>query len=320
MAQVLDGTLTAESITQKALAVIQQVQQKHSSGSPSSSSSGSPSSSSPSSSSLSSSLPPAPSLAILQVGDDPASKAYIGSKVRLAEKIGIRCEHFHLSRQSSREEVEAQIQSLANNAAIDAMIVQLPMILNEGSTPAWENKCIEMIPASKDADGLVSKNLGILSTGVSTARNWTAPLPATAYGIMELFEQYQISLKGKRVLVLGKSRLVGLPAALLCLHEGATVTTAHSQSGDWSDLSRRADIIIVATGMKHLLKEEHIKEGVVIIDVGIHRSEDGLTGDVCHSCYEKAAAYSPVPGGVGRLTVACLMLNTVRLWAATHNP
>lgn len=291
MAQVLDGKLTAESISNKILEIIKKHAEPNT-------------------------AEDTPSLAILQVGDDPASKSYIRGKSKLADKLGIRCEHIHLPSTSSRTEVEAKIQSLATNPDFDAMIVQLPMVLDEGSDAVWENKCIEMIPAEKDADGLVSRNLGVLSTGVSTARNWSAPLPATAYGILELFEHYEISLLGKRVLILGKSRLVGLPTALLCLHEGATVTTAHSKSGDWSDISQRADIIVVATGVKHLLKSEHIKEDAIIVDVGIHRDENGLTGDVCHSCYEKASAYSPVPGGVGRLTVACLMLNTTRLWAA----
>ena len=136
---------------------------------------------------------------------------------------------------------------------------------------------------------------------------------------MELLKEFNVEVRGKRVLVLGKSRLVGMPTAQLMLHAGATVSVAHSQSGDWSDLSLQSDILIVATGRKHLLKADQIKEGAVIVDVGIHRTDHGLTGDVDPECFSKSKAYSPVPGGVGQMTVACLLANVVKLWSKSSN-
>ncbi len=255
-----------------------------------------------------------PCLAILQVGDNPASKAYIQRKIKIAKEIGASSEHISLSKNISELEIENKIRELCADQNIDALIVQLPLDQEKISSASWVHHCLELIPPSKDADGLHSQNLGMLSSGASSHKNWTAPLPATAYGIMKLLDFHNIGLVGKRVLILGKSRLVGMPTAQLMMHEGATVSVAHSKSGDWSDLSRNADIIVAAAGVKHLLKPEHIKKGVVIVDVGIHRDANGLTGDVDHACYEKASFYSPVPGGVGQMTVACLMANLVNLW------
>ncbi len=256
----------------------------------------------------------APCLAILQVGANPASAAYIRRKIKIADEIGASTKHISLSSDTSEEEIRRQVKRLAEDSAVDALIVQLPLDQKQVSSSKWVHETLEMIPPVKDADGLHTQNLGHLAAGSSTPSHWTAPLPATAYGIMDLLNFYKVPLLGKRILILGKSRLVGMPTAQLLMHAGGTVSVAHSKSGDWSDLSRNADVIVAAAGVKHLLKPEQIKEGVVLVDVGIHRDEDGLTGDIDHGCYEKAGSYSPVPGGVGQMTVACLMANLVNLW------
>lgn len=262
-----------------------------------------------------------PCLAILQVGENPASGFYIKRKINVAKEIGASTQHVYLPRDASDKDIVQKIRDLSDSPEVDALIMQLPLDQETPSNAEWVHNCLEMIPPSKDADGLHSQNLGLLSSGMSSPKNWTSPLPATAFGIMNMLEFFEIDPSGKRVLVIGKSRLVGMPSSLLMTHAGGTVCTVHSKSGDWSDVSKKADIIIAAAGVKHLLKPDQISEKSVLIDVGIHKENKGLTGDVDPSCYDKCSAYSPVPGGVGQMTVACLMANLVNLWkksAAKH--
>lgn len=262
-----------------------------------------------------------PGLAVIQVGDNPASAAYIRQKQRAAEGCGFLFRHIHLPKTCSRVDLERAIDETAADPAIDGMILQLPLdstTLNEHT-----NELLERIPPSKDADGLHTLNLGKLLAGESRADKWTAPLPATALGVMKILELSQISVVGRRAVVVGRSRLVGLPTTTLLGHAGATVTVCHSKTVDLAHHTRDAEILVVAAGRKRLIKAEHVTEGVIIIDVGIH--DDGvapsggpkLTGDVDASAYTKASAYTPVPGGVGPMTVAGLLENTFQLYLRT---
>jgi methylenetetrahydrofolate dehydrogenase (NADP+) / methenyltetrahydrofolate cyclohydrolase len=257
---------------------------------------------------------PAPQLAVIQVGDNPASKAYIGRKLKVAQEIGILTQHVQLGSSSSEREIQETVSRLNADTSVHGMIVQLPLDQSVKSPEPWVNSLLDSIHAEKDADGLATSNLGKLFVGESTSAHWTAAIPATALGVMRLLEHYKISPRAKNCVVIGKSRLVGNPTAQLLLQAGGTVSVVHSQSPDWTYLTREADIVVVAAGVKHLLKPEHVSEKAVVIDVGIHKTEQGLTGDAHPETCAKVAAYSPVPGGVGQLTVACLMENLVELW------
>ncbi|MEO5666582.1 MAG: bifunctional 5,10-methylenetetrahydrofolate dehydrogenase/5,10-methenyltetrahydrofolate cyclohydrolase [Bdellovibrionota bacterium] len=259
-------------------------------------------------------LQTAPKLTILQVGDNPASKAYISRKLKVAAEIGILTEHLTLACDASEAEIEKHVVRVGNDKSVHGMIIQLPLDQKIKSSEMWVNALLEKIPPTKDADGLATSNLGKIFAGESTAARWTAPIPATALGVMRLLEHYKISVRGKTCLVIGKSRLVGNPTAQLLLQAGATVSIVHSQSPDWTLLAQNADLIVVAAGVKHLLKAKHLGEKTVVIDVGIHKTEMGLTGDADPEACAKSIAYSPVPGGVGQMTVACLMENLVELW------
>jgi methylenetetrahydrofolate dehydrogenase (NADP+)/methenyltetrahydrofolate cyclohydrolase len=256
-----------------------------------------------------------PGLAIVQVGDLAASNTYINQKKKRAEELGIACRHVRLPGQSSFREIRDELVRLGMDHTLDGIILQLPLDTTQSISAEEIHELLETIPPGKDADGLHTMNQGQLMAGCSTAECWAAPLPATALGVLRLLQFYKIPIAGKDVVVLGKSRLVGLPSAILLMQAHATVSVGHSQSRDWSELTRRADIVVVATGRKHLLKPEHVREGVVIIDVGIHRGDDGkLTGDVDPATFAKASAYSPVPGGVGPMTVGSLMENVLHLY------
>lgn len=251
----------------------------------------------------------------MQVGDLAASNAYIGQKKKRADELGIACRHVRLPSTSSFRDIRDQLVRLGMDHSLDGIILQLPLDLAKPLPPEEIHELLETIPPGKDADGLHTVNQGQLAAGCSNAECWAAPLPATALGVLRLLQFYEIPVAGKDVVVLGKSRLVGLPSALLLLQAHATVSVGHSQSKDWGELTRRADIVVVATGRKHLLKPEHVREGVVIVDVGIHRGDDGkLTGDVDPATFAKASAYSPVPGGVGPMTVGSLMENVLQLY------
>ncbi len=256
----------------------------------------------------------APQLAVIQVGDNPASKAYISRKLKVAAEIGILTQHVQLSSTSSEREIEEAVARLNDDSSVHGMIVQLPLDQSVKSPESWVNSLLDSIHAHKDADGLATANLGKLFVGESTSSRWTAAIPATALGVMRLLQYYNISPRTKNCVVIGKSRLVGNPTAQLLLQAGGTVSVVHSQSPDWSFLTQRADIVVVAAGVKHLLKPEQVSEKVVLIDVGIHKDVGGLSGDAHPETCAKVAAYSPVPGGVGQLTVACLMENLVELW------
>ncbi len=244
-----------------------------------------------------------PKLAIIQVGDRPDSTSYIKAKKSFAAKIGVEIEHIHLAQDISQAEVIAYIEACNTDKKIQGIIVQVPL-------PGHIDRIavIEAIDPSKDVDGLTSTNYGRLLAG-----NSTAIVPATARGIRELFSYYNISLAGKKVAVVGRSRLVGAPIAIVCKQAGAEVIVCHSQTPDLARETRQADVVIVAVGKPGLVGSGHIKKGAVVIDVGISKMADGtLVGDVdFEAVKEIASALTPVPGGVGPMTVLGLFENVV---------
>jgi methylenetetrahydrofolate dehydrogenase (NADP+)/methenyltetrahydrofolate cyclohydrolase len=262
-----------------------------------------------------------PGLAVIQVGNNPASAAYIRQKERSAVGCGFRFEHLHLPAAVSKQELEQAIDKTAADPGLDGLILQLPLD-SKGATDlnAFTGELLERIPPQKDADGLHTLNLGRLFAGESSSTRWTSPLPATAFGVMKILELSKIPVVGKRAVVVGRSRLVGMPVATLLSQEGATVTICHSKTADLGHHTRDAEILVVAAGRKHLIRPEHLSPGTVVIDVGIHDdglSEAGkskLTGDVHPEARAKASAYTPVPGGVGPMTVAGLLENAFLLY------
>ncbi len=255
-----------------------------------------------------------PCLVVIQVGNNPASASYIRQKKKTAEDFGLRFIHAHLSSDSTEAQIAVAIQMHAVDSGVDGIILQLPLDTTIPTEAEAVNRLLIKIPPEKDADGLHAENLGRLFSAESTAKNWQSPLPATALGVYRLLEHYKIPLVGKDIVVVGKSRLVGMPAAGILLHAGATVTICHSKTLRLEEKTRNADIVVAAAGRMHLIGPSHLREGAVVVDVGIHQKPDGkLTGDVDPAAFAKCSAYSPVPGGVGPMTVAMLIENTMRL-------
>lgn len=258
----------------------------------------------------------APKLVVIQVGDNPSSGAYIRQKQKAALQCGYGYEHIRLPRNASFAEVHAQIDTIGRHPLVDGMILQLPLD-TDNIAPDQVDLLVHAIPPEKDADGLHPLNQGYLFSGASSAQENSIsahPIPATALGVVRLLQHNKISLSGAEVVVVGRSRLVGAPVAALLMNLGATVTICHSKTRNLAAHTRRAEILVVAAGKKHLIRSEHVAPGAIVIDVGIHVDDDGkLTGDVHPSVHTLAGAYSPVPGGVGPMTVAGLMENTLLL-------
>ena len=246
-----------------------------------------------------------PGITVIQVGDDPASTTYVSGKQRAAEEVGFQSVIEHLHNISQRE-LQARIADLAADSAIDGILVQMP--LPEGLDP---DQALERIPPHKDVDGLHPYNAGRLAQGNPTF------IPATPLGVLELLRRERIDPTGQRAVVVGRSRLVGRPLALLLLQNHATITIAHSHTTDLAAITTTADILVAATGKRGLISGDHVKPGAIVIDVGITRDpETGrLTGDVDRASVEPVAgALTPVPGGVGPMTVAMLLVNTYRAY------
>lgn len=241
-------------------------------------------------------------LAVIQVGADPASSVYVRNKKRACEYIGIRSESYELPEQTSEGELLALIQKLNNDPKIDGILCQLPV-------PAHmdEDKIICAIAPEKDVDGFHAQNVGALVIG---QKGFVSCTPA---GIIQLLKRSGVEIAGKNCVIIGRSNIVGKPMALLMLRENATVTVCHSKTKNLPDVCRQADILIVAIGRPKMITADYVKEGAVVIDVGIHRQEDGkLCGDVDFAQVEPVAgAITPVPGGVGPMTIAMLMHNCV---------
>jgi methylenetetrahydrofolate dehydrogenase (NADP+)/methenyltetrahydrofolate cyclohydrolase len=241
-------------------------------------------------------------LATVLVGEDPASQVYVRSKHRAAEKAGMLSFDHNLPAAASQEQVEDLVRSLNDDPQVDGMIVQLP--LPKGLDG---NRAVETIAPAKDADGLHPYNLGLLALERGYLR------PATPSGVMRIIEHYEIQTSGKLAVIVGRSFLVGKPMALLLGAKGvdATVVQAHSRTRNLADLTRQADILVAAIGRPNFIHGSQLKPGAVVIDVGINRTEEGLVGDVDFaSAVEVAGALTPVPGGVGVMTVASLLANT----------
>ncbi|MBU6255712.1 MAG: bifunctional methylenetetrahydrofolate dehydrogenase/methenyltetrahydrofolate cyclohydrolase [Actinomycetales bacterium] len=243
-----------------------------------------------------------PGLGTVLVGDDPGSHSYVGGKHRDCQEVGINSIRIDLPNNATEKDVLAAIADLNNSKECTGYIVQLPL-------PKGINtqKVLEAIDPSKDADGLHPMNLGRLVAG------YDAPLPCTPRGIVALLDHYKISTQGAEVTVIGRGLTVGRPLGLLLTRkqENATVTLTHTGTKDLTVHTRKADIVVAAIGKAHFLKAEMIKEGAVVIDVGISRTPNGLQGDVCPGVFEKASYVAPMPGGVGPMTRAMLLTNVV---------
>ena len=249
-----------------------------------------------------------PGLAVLRVGDDPASGVYVANKEKACARVGITSLGAHLPAATPAAEVLAAVQRLNADPTCDGILLQLPLPagLNEGPL-------LLAIDPEKDADGLHTLNLGRLLKGEPGPRSCT---PA---GVMALLAAAGIELAGKRAVVVGRSILVGQPMALMLQAANATVSVAHSRTADLAALTREADVLVVAAGRPRMIGAEHVQPGAVVVDVGIHRIDTGLCGDVRFEEVEPiASAISPVPGGVGPMTVTMLLVNTVVAWCRRH--
>ena len=298
-AELLDGARVAEEIKREAAAEVERLKREHG---------------------------VVPCLAVVRVGEDPASAVYVGSKVRTSQALGLRSEHHALSETTSEQELLDLVASLNARDDVDGLLVQLPL-----PSHMSERRVVEAVDPSKDVDGFHPVNIGRLSLGQETLA------PCTPVGIMELLERNSIPLRGANACVVGRSQIVGRPVAQLLLQRDATVTICHSRTRDLASVTSRADILIAAIGRAGFIRAEHIKPGAVVIDVGMNRVTDEaeardlfgddaerrvriirergstLIGDVHPAEADRVAGYrTPVPGGVGLLTVAALMRNTVK--------
>lgn len=240
--------------------------------------------------------PTSKKLAIVSVGDDYGSAVYCNMKKKKSEYIGIACEVFHFENDATQEEVEGKVKELAESDDFAGIMIQHPLPKHID-----EQKCFNLIPSSKDVDGLSAESFGLI------AQSRQKFAPATALGIMKLFEKYNINLVGEEILMIGKSQIVGLPLSVMLMKAGATVTVAHSRTRNLADMIKNFKIVIVAIGKAEFVKADWFAEGQIIVDAGYN---EGNVGDVDHLAYEKASYYTPVPGGVGPMTIASLMSQT----------
>ena len=242
-----------------------------------------------------------PGLAVILVGDNPASRVYVTSKRKDCEECGFYSEEYTLPNDAKQEDLLELIRDLNNNDVIDGILVQLPL-----PSQINEKEVLLAIDPNKDVDGFHPMNVGKLMTGEPCF------LPCTPAGVMALLDDGEIDVAGKHCVVLGRSNIVGKPQALLMLQKDATVTICHSKTPDMAEQCRRADILVAAVGKTALITPDMVRDGVVIVDVAMNRDENGkLCGDCCRATYEKASAFTPVPGGVGPMTRAMLMGNTL---------
>ncbi len=243
-----------------------------------------------------------PGLAVVLVGEDPASRVYVSMKEKACAQAGIFSDEHKLPESTSEAELLQLIGQLNEDSRIDGILVQLPL-----PKQIDESKVLEAISPKKDVDGFHPYNVGRLATGNPLFR------PCTPYGVMKMLEHSGVDLKGKEVVVVGRSNIVGKPVALMCLAEHATVTICHSRTRDLAEQVGRADVVIAAVGQPEMIKGDWIKPGAVVIDVGVNRvGEKKLVGDVeFAAAKERAGAITPVPGGVGPMTITMLLYNTV---------
>ena len=251
-----------------------------------------------------------PGLAVIRIGEDPASGVYVGNKEKACSRVGIKSYIFHLKDTVEQKEVELLLNKLNLDNNIDGMLLQLPI-----SKKFDEQRLISFINPEKDVDGLNEQNIGKL------VKNEQAMRSCTPAGIVNLLKSQNIKIEGKKIVVIGRSLLVGKPLSLMLLNLNATVTITHSKTINLNKICKEADILIAAAGKPNLIDSSFVKEGAVIIDVGIHRltssdkSKTRLCGDVLlEDVIPKVFAYTPVPGGVGPMTVTMLLVNTISSW------
>ncbi len=243
-----------------------------------------------------------PGLAVIIVGDDPASRVYVNNKKKACSEVGMYSEEFALPADTTQEELLALVASLNGRSDINGILCQLP--LPKGLS---DKDVIEAISPIKDVDAFHAKNVGNIMIGDYSF------LPCTPAGVMELLHRAGVEVAGKRCVVIGRSNIVGKPMAMLLLHENGTVTVCHSRTQDLAAICREADILVAAVGKAKFVTADMVKPGAAVIDVGMNRDEDGkLCGDVDYASVEPIAGYiTPVPGGVGPMTIAMLMKNTL---------
>lgn len=240
-----------------------------------------------------------PCLAVVMVGDDEASCIYVKNKNKACEYLGIKTDNYLLEEDTKEEEILKLIDTLNKDKNVNGILIQLPL-----PDHIDEKKVLLNIDPLKDVDGFHPYNLGMLATNSASLKS------CTPSGCIELLKRYNIEIRGKNALVIGRSNIVGKPISMMLLNEDATVTTAHTKTKNLEYLTKQADIIIIAIGVPNFLKPHMIKEGVVLIDVGMNRLDDGkLCGDIDNSCIDKASFITPVPGGVGPMTITMLMKN-----------
>ena len=244
-----------------------------------------------------------PKLAVIMVGEDKASKIYVRNKSKACDEIGIEFEEYFLSEDIKQEELISLIEKLNKDDSIHGILLQSPIPRNLDI-----NEAFRAIAPEKDVDGFNPINVGKLCL------NQDAFMPCTPYGIMKMLEAYNIDLTGKNVTIIGRSNIVGKPLVQCCLNKNATVTVCHSKTKDLKEHTKNADVIIVAIGKSKFITEDMIKKDAIVIDVGMNRDEEGkLTGDVDFENVAKKASYiTPVPGGVGPMTIAMLMNNVIK--------
>lgn len=243
-----------------------------------------------------------PGLAVILVGEDPASKVYVNSKEKSCLDLGFYSEKHILSENATEEELLVLVDKMNKSEDIDGILVQLPLPKHINS-----QKVLDAILPSKDVDGFHPVNVGKLFTGMKDCF-----YPCTPYGVIELLKRSSVEISGKDAVIIGRSNIVGKPAAAMLLAENATVTIAHSRTANLAETVKKADIVVAAVGIANFIKGDMIKEGAVVIDVGINRIDGKLYGDVeFESAKLKASKITPVPGGVGPMTIAMLMKNTL---------
>jgi methylenetetrahydrofolate dehydrogenase (NADP+)/methenyltetrahydrofolate cyclohydrolase len=253
-----------------------------------------------------------PGLATILVGDDPASAIYVANKRKACVEAGIADHHRHLDADASQDEVAELIEDFNRNPEVSGILLQLPVAGLDGAALTG------LIVPEKDVDGLTPISAGLLAQGTPGLR------PCTPLGVIELLDSYEVALEGAEAVVVGRSDLVGKPLAALLLQRNATVTICHSRTRELGTVCSRADILVVAVGLPRLIGAEHVKRGAAVIDVGMNRTGHGLAGDVdFDAAAERAGLITPVPGGVGPMTIAMLLRNTLaaaRLQRALGDP
>ncbi len=252
----------------------------------------------------------APTLAVVLVGNDPASEIYVRNKIKACQKVGINSLDKKLPETITQEELNRVVKELNDNQDVDGIIVQLPLPKHLSC-----REVINYISPEKDVDGFHPLNAGKCMLGLYDE----GLMPCTPAGVMKFFEEYGIELQGKNAVMVGHSNIVGKPLANMLLNANATVSVCHVYTQDLASYTKKADILCVATGVPHLIKAEMVKDGAVVIDIGISRLNGKIVGDVdFEAVKEKASAITPVPGGVGPMTITMLLYNTVKAFKMRH--